>query len=372
MCTNSFAGIAIAIVVGLVASAAGAPPLHTVSQRWVSDGVDFAEADSIAACILPDGRVRVFVTCKSGNRVQVLDGESGRHVATYGAPGDGHELLRYPNGMVCASLRDGEEDVVARTAVLVVERDNKRVHAFWADDLSFAGSFGESVLIRPYGAAVTRRDDFARRAAAGKRDVATLPADNAAAEVYCYVTEDAGRPTESVRVFRVWREGNRVRGEHLGNFGDADGPGTVREPESIAIDDRTGRVFLCDEHKSQRNVKVYTLEGKFSGTTFADGLLRADPEGIAVFSGSAGELVLLTEQRKQRTIWHVFDADRLEWIASFTGAPTIANTDGICVVPESFGSFERGVLLAVHDDRDVRAYSLGDVLELLAGRAAQP
>jgi len=323
--------------------------LPRVAQVWASSGVRYANTDSLASCVLPDGSVRLFATAKDGHRIDVFDASTGRHLEAFGRRGSGPGELEYPNGIAAVGLSPATPmapgDAV-RPVVLVVERDNARVQAFWPDSLRPAGVFGTGELVRPYGISVS--------AARGGPVV--------------YVTDTRVPHEQTVHMYRLRLDGARVVAEHLGAFGDAAGSGVINEAESLVVDDRFGRVLLCDEAGKPRNVKVYTLDGRFTGTTFADGLVHGDPEGIVICDGPQGGCVILTDQQHDITVWHLFDRRTYRHLGAWTGKPLIANTDGICVHPGKFPGFEGGALFAVHDDADIRAYRLEDIVKLSARR----
>ena len=318
--------------------------IQQVPQCWASTGVaEYADTDSLAACSLPDGRTLVFASEKKANRVDVFDALTGKLIAVIGKPGAGVGEFAYPNGVIVASFAVGKGEQGSektRAAVLIVERDNARVQAFWADTLKPAGVFGMGKLNKPYGGAISYRDGA----------------------VYLYVTDTECAPERTVSVFRLTCDGERVAGEFVRSFGDASGPGQIHEAESIAVDDKLGRVLLCDEDETQADVKVYTTEGSFTGVTFGKGDIRREPEGVVVLDQPGAGVVILTDQRQEISVWNVYDRKTYQRITVFTGDPLISNTDGICVHAGPVGQHKRGLFLAVNNDLDVRAYPLDTIL----------
>jgi 3-phytase len=341
----------------LVAAAVNAqqPPeqLVRIPAAWTSSGTTYGTTDSLAACATSDGRALVFATAKKAGRIDIFDANTGRFVGSHGCTGSAVGQFRHPNGVVAvrlprsASSGQSTSDVAA---ILVVERDNARVQAFWADDLGPAGCFGQAELQRPYGGAASTRADG----------------------TYLYVTQADVPADRAVCIYRLTTAGAEISATFVRAFGDSSGRGVLHEAESVLVDDRMGRVLLCDEDKRQRNVKVYTTDGTFTGQTFGDGLIAGDPEGLALFADGTGGFVIVTDQRKDITIWHVFDRRTYEHLGDFTGTPPIANTDGICLYPQALGQFTYGALFAVNNDADVHAYSLADITRAVAAmRAAQ-
>ena len=79
-------------------------------------------------------------------------------------------------------------------------------------------------------------------------------------------------------------------------------------------------------------------------------------------------MLIVTDQQKAISVWHVYDRRTLAYRGAFTGTPTVANTDGICVHVTPFGPFTGGALFAVHDDLEVRAYDMAAVLKAVERR----
>lgn len=325
------------------ASQSGAGDLVRVQRTWQSSGVTYGETDSLTTCTLRDGQVLVIATAKEADRLDVFDGATGKFIRSVGRTGDGPGQFRYPNGIVTAHVTSASTD---RPVILVVERDNARVQALWADNFEPAGRFGDDVLHKPYGAALSY---------AGGR-------------THLFVTDETAPLNQRVHVFALRLADDCIDGRHVRSFGETTGPGVIHEPESIVIDDVRDRVFLCDEDSTAgKNVKIYTTDGAFTGTILGDGLIEGDPEGLAICRGTTDDLLLVTDQQKSLTTWHVFDLESLEHLGSFTGRPRIANTDGICVHAAPFGPFTGGALFAVDDDAEVCAYDLAAVRSAFIG-----
>jgi len=340
--------------------------------------------DSLAPFRATDGTVFVAATSKWGKRIDLFDAKNGNYARSIT-----HETLVRPNGIAAASLpvqssksrtkrgdaeRDsstvpstkGDAQITAKSSLqllLVVDRDAPGLFIFDANSGALlANDRGD--MKNPYG-------------------IATTPEDDA---LLIFVTDVSRPPTEMVTRYRLIAQAQNDSSraatasddgvldttlllEQLGTFGDTN-VGRIGTPESIVIDPARKRIYLCDEDRDARNVKVYDLEGNFTGTTFGDGIINGDPEGIVIVSDNdAGDFILVTDQTRRITAWHAFDAASLNFITSFTGAPRIANTDGICIFEGAISRFKSGGLFAVHDDADVRAYELADVIRMV--RAAR-
>ncbi len=313
-----------------------------VPELWASSGTDYANTDSLAACKLTDGSVRVFATAKDGDRVDVFDAATGKHVGRFGKTGDGPGELRYPNGIVTVDFSRGPDSpntVAPVRAILVIERDNHRVQAFRPDTYESLGTFGAAELHRPYGGAVSYRKDG----------------------IYLYVTDTKVPLDQVAHVFRIELDAGKVHGRQVRVFGDPRGPGAIREAESLVVDDALERVLFCDE--AVMEVKVYTLDGRYTGEIVGKGLIKGDPEGIVLWNQPQSGCFILTDQRDEITYWHVFGRKHYVYLGTFTGEPAIANTDGICLYPEALPGCPLGALFAVDDDEDLRAYSLESIKE---------
>lgn len=326
--------------------------IPTVSEAWASTGVEYANTDSVAAVRCSDGALNVLATAKWGDRIDVFDGASGRFIQSVGQSGEGPREFRRPNGIAIVRFAGGQDPSPAQDAtsqsatidqaILVVEREGARVQMLSADDYQCIGFVGEKVLKRPYGAALSYLEE----------------------RPLLYVTDTDVPADKTVSVFRLALKSNLVEGTLVRQFGDA-GDGRIHKAESIVVDDAFARVLLCDEDRSQRNVKVYNLDGSFTGRTFGDGIIGGDPEGLAIVAAAQGDFILVTDQRSKITIWHAFDRESLAHIASLTGEPRIANTDGIGLFVEPFGDFAAGAMFAVNDDADVRAYDLVSIINVV-------
>lgn len=349
-------GAGIVLLTGVLTGAAQASPPAVVPQLWATQGVEPAETDSLAVAPGADGRLLLFATAKTGDRVDVFDARTGAFVQHMGKPGRGPGEMDRPNGIAVVSF-EAKGGLPQRHAICVVERDNARVQFFWSDTLMPAGMCGSDVLVKPYGAAIWH----------GPGDGATL-----------YVTDVNPAPEARVHRFELARDGERISGRHVAKFGDARRPGLINTPESIAVDAAAGRLLICDEDAAHRDVKVYTLDGRFTGQAFGAAQVKREPEGIVVVDGANGKpdsgFIILTDQQKELSVWHIYTRDAYRHVGAFTGSPRIANTDGIAFWSEGAGEGARGWFYAVNDDAHVCAFDLQRIRQLAeqATPAARP
>ena len=173
-----------------------------------------------------------------------------------------------------------------------------------------------------------------------------------------------------VHRFELAVDGGKFSARHLGAFGDTSPDGALRVVESIWGDPANNRLMIAEEDETYANeLKVYDLEGTFSGRTIGADFLKAQSEGIMLKHCADGSgWWITTEQGKGRTVFHLFDRASLEHAGAVTG-PTVANTDGIWLDEAASANFPEGVLYAVHDDQGAVAFDwrgIATALELPA------
>jgi hypothetical protein len=188
-----------------------------------------------------------------------------------------------------------------------------------------------------------------------------------------YVLADESIPADSalgarVKRYRVRDEGGRLDGELRHAFGETSGLGVLRQVESIHADPEMRRLLVADE--ASVDVKVYTLEGRFTGRTIGRGLLTTEPEGIALYACADGEgYWIVTDQAQEGNTFHVFERRSVAHVGAFRAAVT-ANTDGIALTQAPVGIWRGGVLYAIHDDQSVAALPWSRIAAALRLRPA--
>src|SRR5690606_30005085 len=173
-----------------------------------------------------------------------------------------------------------------------------------------------------------------------------------------------------VHRFALRVDGDGYAASHLGAFGDTSPEGALRVVESIWGDTANNRLMIAEEDETYANeLKVYDLEGRFSGRTLGADFLKAQSEGIMLKTcADGGGWWITTEQGKGRTVFHLFERGSLEHAGAVTG-PMVANTDGIWLDQAPSATFPNGVLYAVHDDQGAVAFdwsAIATALELPA------
>jgi 3-phytase len=305
--------------------------VRTIPEVFRTQDWPGSDVDSVALWRNPKGGALLFVTAKQANVVYACDGLTGKLVATIGKRGRGLGEFNRPNGVA-----------VIDDYLIVTERDNHRVQVFDLPSLKPVLFFGQDVLLLPYGLTVFR--------SGGGYEL--------------YVTDDyqVGNPSRRVKHFRLVKSESVLDAKLINVFGDARGPGVLQKVESILADPTRDRLYIGDE--VTRDVKIYNLAGQFTGSTLGKGLIRYDPEGLALFEDrlvpSKGWLVV-TDQGPRQTVLNLFARDDGRFIGAVMGQPALANTDGITLSPGDLGPFQRGALYCVHNDIRVQAYSWADV-----------
>ncbi|MDQ8184490.1 phytase [Pelagicoccus sp. SDUM812002] len=300
--------------------------------------------DSPAVWHAPDGRNLLFATSKAGHSVNVFDAENGAMIRRLGGLGSELGQFNRPNGVW-----------VVDDYMLVVERDNRRVQVVYLPTMVGIASFGEEQLGKPYGLYVKPL---------GQGEYEVYVADN-------YETSEGEIPADKDLGHRVNRylletAGSTADAEWESAFGAVSGDGRLYVVESIYGDPIHNRLLVAEEledSKKGRQVKVYDLDGKFTGTTFGQGIFKYQVEGIALYemSDRTGYWIV-TDQGKVENWFHVFDRESLEYRGSFSGERTL-NTDGIWLSQKPLSRFPHGVFYACDNDRAISAFDLGEVIQ---------
>jgi len=313
--------------------------LPVVAEVYESERRPEENLDSLA-CWPAGGWV--VATAKSTHRLLVLSVADGRLLRTVGEEGEGPGQFRRPNGVA-----------VVDDLLLVSERDNRRVQVFHLPEFASLGFVGVGTLRWPYGIAAFR----------SRRGVEVYVTDS-------YLGAGGAIPPaaelgERVRHFLLAVRDGGVESHLVRSFGETAGDGALHMVESIAADPQWNRLLIADEAESARDLKVYDLDGHFTGQVLGHGAFTADPEGLALVRYGQGGLWIAVDQYKTRTRFLVFDRVSLRPLGAFTGR-VVANTDGIAVLNESTGAFISGGLLAVNSDASVAAFPLAEIQRVLA------
>ena len=330
--------------------AAAIATVATIEERYVTALEPEANIDSVA--VFPGRPALLFATAKATDVVKVFDASNGVELEQLGGSGKSPDRYLRPNGVA-----------VADDLLLIVERDNRRVNIRSIPDHRVLGTFGEEQLRNPYGLWVHALGD---------------------GEYRVYVTDAYEMPDESippndqlderVKTYRFSVERNPA-GEPIAldssferSFGETTSPGALRVVESIFGDPAHDRLLIAEEDEDPVTglvIKVYSLDGNFTGDEIGKGVFQAQAEGIALYACEDDTgYWLSTDQAAERSVYHVFNRQTLRHAGAFTGKTT-ANTDGIWLAAEGVPGFDSGAFFAVHDDQAVSAFDWRDIVAAL-------
>lgn len=291
-----------------------------------------------------NGEHWILSTAKATDVIIVNDAVNGEELARFGGTGEQAGQLRRPNSVVAVD-----------NYAIIVERDNHRVQVIGLPGFESLGVFGASDLEKPYGLAVVRH----------KQDHYTLyVTDN-------YETVDGQIPPLSELGRRVHQFSLMVAEEglvtgHVRAFGETDGEGVLYKVESIFADTLYNRLMVAEELETDMSIKIYDLEGNFTGEVLGRDIFKYEPEGVVLYACDDGSgYWIMTDQGKEANIFHVFDRADLGHMGAFTAKETM-NTDGITLTQRAFGPFSEGAFFPVHDDGNVSALQWSDIAATLS------
>ncbi|WMJ68786.1 phytase [Stenotrophomonas sp. 24(2023)] len=323
------------------ATGAAAPATRTVAtiaEAFLTPMTPADNIDSPAAWQAPDGTTWLIATAKTTDKLVVYDGSTGAHLRDVGSHGTAPGTFDRPNGIS-----------ITGDLLWIVERDNHRVQVFSLPDFTPLAVFGAQDLRKPYGLWVDTRSD-------GYAVYVTDSWDNGKDAQGNDQLPPLAELDKRVRQYHVTRNGADVQAKLVASIGDTSQAGALRVVESIWGDPANDRLLIAEEDESYASeFKVYTLEGRFTGTTFGRDVFKAQAEGVMLRTCGKDGWWITTEQGKQRSVFHLFDRHTLAPVGAFQGN-TVANTDGIWMMQQPSPRFPQGALYAVHDDQGVVAF----------------
>lgn len=319
------------------------PRFPVLEEVYMTERNEEDNVDSPAIWHSEGGEHWIIVTCKSTDRLLVHDALTGELVRAVGVSGSGPGQFSRPNGIA-----------VVDDLAIVVERDNHRLQVFRLPEWTVLGSFGETDLVKPYGIALRRDGD----------------------RYMLYVTDNYEMPDESipppdqlgerVKVFHMTVDEGTVSGSLLHTFGDTKGDGVLHLVESICVDTVHNRVLIADEYNKYNNIKIYDLDGDFTGNILGGGVFKYEPEGVVLYPCPDGNgYYICTDQDMADNTFHIFDRVTLAHVGAFQAAVT-ANTDGIAITQRSFAGYDEGMFVAVHNDGNVGTFDWRAIADALA------
>ena len=320
----------------------------TVAEAFLTPMTPDDNIDSPASWTTPEGQVWLIATAKATDKLVVYDGQTGAKLREVGRLGTAPGQFDRPNGIA-----------VVDDLVLIVERDNHRVQVLQLPDFTPLGVFAADDLRKPYGLWVNKQ--------------------GSGYDVYVTDSYDAGEDAQGndvlpplaeldkrVRRYALSVQGGNAQATLTASIGDTTAAGALRVVESIWGDPANDRLLIAEEDETYANeVKVYSLEGTFSGTTFGRDAFKAQAEGVMLRTCGKDGWWITTEQGKQRSVFHLFDRHSLKHVGAFQGN-TVANTDGIWSMQAPSARFPHGALYAVHDDQGVAAFDWASIARQLS------
>jgi 3-phytase len=356
---NLIVGIVLLSVGFCLPPQAGAQPRDTIdiSEVFTTPRNTWDNVDTPAVWHGSQGQHWLLTTAKEGDVIRVHDAATGAPIRRIG--GSGTELGQFDRPNAVTVIDD---------LMIVVERDNRRVQVFSLPEFEPLGAFGEPLgwqrevgegedrFRLPYGATVYQSGT-----------------DDGAPVYTLYVTDAYAQPDESipppselgerVKQYRFMIQDGALRHQHVRNFGATSGPGVLKSVESLWVDPPNQRLLIAEEKEGEAQIKVYTLDGAFTGETIPSRYFQSEAEGIMLYNcGDGAGYWLTTDQSEQSNTFHVFERKSLAYAGSFQG-DVVSNTDGIFVTEKSFGPFEQGAFYAVHNDGNAVAINWADIAE---------
>lgn len=322
------------------------PVTAEIRESWQTVRDTMLDIDSPVVWHGSNGEHWLLVTAKAGDVIRVHDASTGALVRDVGVRGSGPGEYIRPNGVALHG-----------DLLWVVERDGKRVQVLRLPEFTPLGIYGEGDLGKPYGVTVVQRADGVYR--------------SWITDSY-EIVEDSVPPDSAlgrrIREYEVRVEGDRAIAQLVRTFGDTAGAGVLRVVESIMADGVNDRLMIAEELEGSSQLKVYTLDGQFTGDTVPQRFFPNQAEGIVLYAcGDTAGYWIATDQGKVVNTYHLFDRMTLAHVGSF-GSPTILNTDGIALTQRAFPGFPAGALFAVHDDGGVAAISWATIAEAVGVR----
>lgn len=294
----------------------------------------------------------VIATMKEGHGLIVYEAETGEEIRRISEPGNKHGNFERPNGIW-----------VIDDYCFVVERDNRRVQVLKLPSLKTIGTFAEEKLIKPYGISIYE----------GQSGYEVYITDNYENELEDEIdsTDEDEIPADSLlgkRVlhYKVMITENGMAAKFERYIGETNGEGIIKVAESIYADPENNNLLIAEEFEPETCVKVYNLEtGKYSGTQIGKGRFQYQAEGIALYDKGNGEgYWFLTDQEEGDNTFFIHDRKTFEFLGSFK-SKTTQNTDGVWLTRHSFGKFDNGIFIPVHNDGGIGIFDLNRLFEKL-------
>jgi len=293
-----------------------------ISENFVSPSYPTKNLDSVTSYFHADELLYLFCTAKKSNEILVFDGKSGELINTFGGTGNGSGKLQRPNGVA-----------VFKNYLIITERDNHRLQVFSLPDFKSIATLGGNILTRPYGIWIKP----------------TIYSN----VCHAFVTDQPEEGPGQILKFELTFYEEMASSKFIKAFGQ---DLFKYDLESICGDSEHNRLLVAQESDSNPHILYFDLqENKLLGK-MGQGIFSADPEGIVLYpTGKNTGYWICTDQRKEKSVFHIFDRSTLKYITSFDGNHT-ANTDGISISMDP----KPPRIFAVDDDARVTSFILPD------------
>jgi 3-phytase len=313
-----------------------------IKEVYQTDRNESDDVDSPAFWQGKNGENWLISTAKASHLLIVDDASTGKNIMRFGSQGNKIGEFQRPNGIS-----------VVDDYLFVVERDNRRVQVLSLPALKPIGTFGDFLLQKPYGIFISKNEN----------SYSVFVTDN-------YEFEKDIVPEDSLLDKRVLHFTVIINDFNISSIfekyiGDIKGKGILRIVESIYGDKYNSNLLIAEEDTLNSSVKVYNMKGIFTGKSFGENIFKGQVEGITLFEdGNEKGFWIITDQSYNNNAFHVFERKSFEHLGSIKGEKT-NNTDGIWLTQRTFGNFSKGAFFAVHNDGNVSAFNLEEILTFI-------
>ena len=293
--------------------------------EWISECHPMFNIDSLATWT-NEKKELIFVTSKNNNDVMIMDRKDGRELARFGNTGNQLGEFKRPNGIT-----------IIDNLIIVLERENHRIQIFGLPKLDLIGTFGNDILVNPYGICSLRLIDI-----------------NNIARYSLFVTDDQKK---TVFNFIIGMKNNKLMFVKYYPLIENNKPVRLERIESLCPDIKYNRLLVADE--ISKNIKIYNLQGEYI-ETIGDNIFIGEPEGMALVKTDPNNgIYITTDQLQNDNKFHLWNRQDLKYLGYFSNK-NIQNTDGICVSQQDYNC---GSFYAVHNDCAIARINLKDILE---------
>ncbi|MEW6509171.1 MAG: phytase [Bacteroidota bacterium] len=313
-----------------------------INEKFQTMSIEADNVDSPVFWKGNNGEEWIISTAKGTHQLIIDNAVTGVNIKRIGSAGSGKGQFLRPNGIS-----------VVDNLLFVVERDNHRVQVLSLPDFNSLGTFGDSTLIKPYGIYLFKEYEnytvFVTDNYEFEKDI--IPADSLLGK--------------RVQKFSVTIKDKQIVAAFIGYIGEIKGKGVLRVVESIFGDPENKLLLIAEEDTTQSSIKVYNLNGSYTGKNFGSGIFHGQVEGIALYDGSDGNgFWFITDQSYTKNTFYIFDRKTFELEGAFSG-PNTKNTDGIWLTQTPFKNFPGGAFIAVNNDRNVSVFDLNEIMDIL-------